>query len=184
MASISCLQESVNPAVTLTSRSKRKIGGSPHRREGRQSKQERSSIFRRTGISGYIPSTWSADGTHVIFSASRGDSSNLWQIPMSSKTWQVVGPPRRLTFGTGVESQPSVAADGRLVFSSLTNNIDIWSLPIDPDEGTPNGEPKRLTEPGSRCLTCTCLIWSFQWRVTRLFNLGEVTGNIWTTKLD
>jgi Tol biopolymer transport system component len=39
-----------------------------------------------------------------------------------------------------------MAATGRLAFASLNENIDIWSLPIDPNQARPRGEPERLTE--------------------------------------
>src|SRR5262249_44617301 len=72
------------------------------------------------------------------------DSRNVWQIPISTKTWQVTGKPQQLTFGTGVEVQPSLMPDGRLVFCSLNWNLDIWSLPLDA-QGNVSGEMQRLT---------------------------------------
>jgi len=38
-----------------------------------------------------------------------------------------------------------MAAGDRLVFASLTSNIDVWSLPVEPNEGKPTGEIRRLT---------------------------------------
>jgi Tol biopolymer transport system component len=92
------------------------------------------------------PATWSGDGTQVIFSAKLGDSRNLWQVPISPKSWQVTGPPQRLTFGTSREAQASVAAGGRMVFSSLLSNTDAWSLPIDANQGKVSGEIQPLIQ--------------------------------------
>src|SRR5579864_9134283 len=76
-----------------------------------------------------IPGTWD-QRDQVIFSGVVGDSTNLWQFPISSKTWKITGSPQRLTFGTAVEAQPAVAAS-RMVFASLVSNDDIWSLPVE-----------------------------------------------------
>jgi Tol biopolymer transport system component len=67
-------------------------------------------------------------------------------VPISTTSWQISKPPERLTFGTGYETQPSIAATGRLAFASLSQNIDVWSLPIDPNEARPRGDLQRLTE--------------------------------------
>jgi len=62
----------------------------------------------------------------------------------------VTGQPQRLTSGAAEEQAPSVASGPggivRLAFASLTGNLDIWSLPIDPNQGKVTGEPKRLTQ--------------------------------------
>ena len=52
---------------------------------------------------------------------------------------------QRVTSGAGVEVQPSTAANGRVAFANLARNIDLWALPIDPNEGTVVGEMRRLT---------------------------------------
>ena len=92
--------------------------------------------FRSQGLSAYMgPGDWA--GEDLIFSASIGDSFSLWKIRISSKTWQAASEPQRLTFGSGLEAEPSRAADpgGRetlLAFSSLSFQNNIWSLPIRP----------------------------------------------------
>src|SRR5688500_4857527 len=86
----------------------------------------------------------------VLFSARLGDSTNLWKVPLSPETWQVSGLPERVTFGTGEEVQPSIAADRQLVFSNLISNIDIWGLPIQANQGRVTGEAQRLTQDAAR----------------------------------
>jgi eukaryotic-like serine/threonine-protein kinase len=90
-----------------------------------------------------LPAVWKTDG-RVIFSARLGDSTNLWQIrvPLAGSP----GSPERLTNGAGLESHPSAGPEGRLVFSLVTNNIDLWSLPIETSIGIPSGPMKRLTD--------------------------------------
>jgi eukaryotic-like serine/threonine-protein kinase len=91
------------------------------------------------------PELWLTEGNSVMFSATTGDSTGLWKIPISPKTWQVAGAPQRLTVGTGVYSYASASADGRIFFSSLTRNPDVWGLPIDTNRGKVTGEMQQLT---------------------------------------
>ena len=93
----------------------------------------------------FVPSTWRANGNTIFFSAGLADSTNLWKVSLS-KTFEVAGPPGRLTSGTGLEMQPSVAGDETLVFSSLVSNTDIWSLQVDANVGKVIGEIQRLTQ--------------------------------------
>ncbi|MCX6629968.1 MAG: protein kinase [Candidatus Solibacter sp.] len=96
-----------------------------------------------------VTPAWVPDGRSVVFSAHAGDSTNLWRLPISPKTSQVLGPPERLTSGTTSEEQPAVApspAGLRVAFASVTENLDIWSLPIDANQGKVRGELQRLTQ--------------------------------------
>jgi serine/threonine protein kinase/WD40 repeat protein len=91
---------------------------------------------------------WSPDGGSVVFSARSGDSVNLWRLPFSMKSWKPTGAPERLTFGASSEERPTMvspAGSRRIAFASLTENLDIWSLPVDENEGTVRGDPQRLT---------------------------------------
>jgi Tol biopolymer transport system component/predicted Ser/Thr protein kinase len=100
--------------------------------------------FRERAMgSGVVPSAWT-EGDQVMFSVTEGDHENLWQIPISPKTWTITGVPQRLTFGTGLEILPAVGAS-RVVFSSQVSNHDIWALPTDTMHGKVLGEVTRLT---------------------------------------
>jgi len=96
-----------------------------------------------------VPGVW-AEG-HIVFSANRGDSRNVWQISIDPRTFQITGTLQRLTSGTGIEGDPSLVYAGpdghqpRLVFSSLTENGDIWSVPMDTNRAKVLGEVQRLT---------------------------------------
>jgi Tol biopolymer transport system component len=85
----------------------------------------------------------------AVFSATLGDAANIWEIPLSAKTGKVTGEAQRLTFGTGLELQPSVAVtpagELQIAFSSLALNVGVWSMPLDADSGTIAGEPQRLS---------------------------------------
>jgi eukaryotic-like serine/threonine-protein kinase len=93
-----------------------------------------------------FPSAWVGPGNTILFHGHVGDSSNMWQIPIESETWQITAAPHRATFGTTDEAAASVTSDGRMVFISRTMGADIWSLPIDGNHARPTGPLKRLTQ--------------------------------------
>ena len=102
--------------------------------------------LRKSGIRSTRTPTvgeWLADGSWVLFSASLGDSTNLWRIGISASEARITTQPQRLTSGTN-EAQPTVSLDGRVGFTSARSDLDIWSLPIDPNEGKPRGPLERL----------------------------------------
>ena len=89
------------------------------------------------------------DAEHVLFSARSGDSTNIWRLALSSKTWRIAGAPEQVTFGTGIEERAAVAGS-RLFFVSATGNVDLWSLPLDPGSGRVAGGLERLTQETGR----------------------------------
>jgi eukaryotic-like serine/threonine-protein kinase len=93
-----------------------------------------------------FPDAWAGHGNRILFHANIGDSSNMWQVPISPANWHIGGAPKRATFGTTDEAAASVTSDGRMVFISRTMASDIWALPIDSDRGKPQGPLKRVTE--------------------------------------
>jgi Tol biopolymer transport system component/DNA-binding winged helix-turn-helix (wHTH) protein len=93
-----------------------------------------------------VPSAWISPGDGVLMSGALADTTNLWMVPISPKTWKVSSAPRRLTFGTTLEAQPSPAAGNQVAFSSLQENVNIWSLPIDANRPKPAGGLRRLTQ--------------------------------------
>jgi Tol biopolymer transport system component len=97
----------------------------------------------------WIPSTWHESG--VLFAARSGDSTNLWRLPMSA-TGQITGAPARLTFGSALEARPSESSDGSVAFASETEELDVWSAPLDADRGRVTGPIERLTHDVSPAL--------------------------------
>ena len=101
------------------------------------------------GVSPQIvtPSMWLGD--HVVFSVPLKDTTNLWRISVSPSDWRVTGAPERVTFGAGLELQPSVAAQGaagaRVAFAIVTSYTHVWSLPIEPSRAVITGDLKQLT---------------------------------------
>jgi len=92
-----------------------------------------------------IPTAWGRDGA-VLTETTANDRSNVWQLTLSPSTGQLVGVPRRLTFGTAIERHPAIAATGRIAFSSLVENVDIWRVPLDDATGVASAPPERVTD--------------------------------------
>jgi eukaryotic-like serine/threonine-protein kinase len=106
--------------------------------------------FRRQGFHGpnCRAGSWIADGSghNITFSVRSDDTSSLWQVGISPKTWQVDDLAKQLTFGTGLEVEPSYEVNGRLVFASLVTNSDIWSLPIAANRAKVLGELRPVVQ--------------------------------------
>ena len=108
---------------------------------------EANAALRAMGLSSVsqLPEAWSDDEGGVLMSATLDATQNLWVVPLSTASWKVSGAPSRLTFGTTMDAQPTVAADHHMAFASLTGSLDIWTLPVDANRAKPTGPPQRLT---------------------------------------
>jgi Tol biopolymer transport system component/tRNA A-37 threonylcarbamoyl transferase component Bud32 len=105
----------------------------PPRQMGARAAFEQLGIVTFTttrGSSDFFPQPFTWIGNRILFSATRGDTTNVWELDVDPRTLTVSGPPRRRTVGTGLESQPNVGPDGRLVFSVQGASVDLWDLPI------------------------------------------------------
>jgi len=98
-----------------------------------------------TYTNGPIPGCWLAAGGGVAFSIASGDVANLWEIGISPGTGKVNGVPRRLTTGTGNDTDPSCAPGGALAFTSGEARNEVWTLPLDLNRGTALGALERVT---------------------------------------
>jgi len=93
------------------------------------------------GYQQVFPGAWTPSGNAVIVWAEKGDTTDLLRIPLSPKTLQAVGIPQRLTQGVSEDCCPSVSADGRLAFKSVTRKTEILELPLDAKSGKQAGDP-------------------------------------------
>jgi Tol biopolymer transport system component/DNA-binding winged helix-turn-helix (wHTH) protein len=93
------------------------------------------------------PEAWRADDHSIVFSSRdvRGQT-NLWRLAVSRSSWEVQGPAEPLTVTTGSALQASVSVTGRTVFANLVENSDLWSLPINADQGKILGELEQITD--------------------------------------
>jgi len=89
------------------------------------------------------PKRQSLPGGHI---PNPNESANIWQAVITNDNWKITAPPKRLTFGTDLTARFSVAGTGQVVFSSQSENFDVWSLPIDASKGNVQGQMERLTQ--------------------------------------
>ena len=65
--------------------------------------------------------TYAPDGKHVVFCSDRGGSPDLWELDVAS------GSVRRLTDDPGVDWDPAVTSDGKLLWSSSRGgHFEVW----------------------------------------------------------
>lgn len=89
-----------------------------------------------------IDPVWSFDGREVFFSSPRGGGMNLWRISVD-KDGSPAGPPHQITTGAGQDVNVTVApGGGRVAFTILSQNADLWRLPVEPETGMPTGAPE------------------------------------------
>jgi Tol biopolymer transport system component len=88
------------------------------------------------------PGDWK--GKRIFFTLPESGGSNLWQAELQPSR-DVTTKPVQVTFGDGIRIQPSGTAQGKVVFSKQSLNIDVWSVPIRAGEGRLAGEWKKLT---------------------------------------
>jgi Tol biopolymer transport system component len=104
-------------------------------------------IFERLQRRGHWPITapaaWLTTDS-LVFSAITPEGVSLWRQRLSSATWQPTGDPERLTVGSELDSNPTVA-NGRVAFVSTHMDQNLWSLAIDPATGASRGPLRRLT---------------------------------------
>jgi eukaryotic-like serine/threonine-protein kinase len=115
----------------------------------------------------FTPDVWLPDG-RVIFAARHADAGNIWSIQLAgdghvatdshlslselsikngrfSILRRTAVAPVRLTAGTALEGGATVDAAGTLAYAAISNDVDLWSLPIDPATGLVAGPEQRLT---------------------------------------
>jgi Tol biopolymer transport system component len=83
-------------------------------------------------------------GNGLVFAASTGDSTNLWQWEISG------GTPQRLTLGSSLEVAPAIASNGWIAFSSLSETVDVWSSRMEVNRGEMASWMERVTEAAAK----------------------------------
>ena len=90
------------------------------------------------------PMAWFRD--RVIFGKGTSvEGFNLYAATITAASWEVSGAPERLTAGPGAQGDLSVSNDGHLVFAGMSVGNSIWSMPLDPSQGTASGESRQIS---------------------------------------
>jgi Tol biopolymer transport system component len=95
------------------------------------------------------PASWSGASNTVIFAATTGDASNVWELGLSPRTGKVTSEPRKLMAGAN-ESGPSRASTGAIAFHNAEAQRTVWSSLFDLDRGLPKGGLDQVTRGGVR----------------------------------
>jgi Tol biopolymer transport system component/tRNA A-37 threonylcarbamoyl transferase component Bud32 len=116
-------------------------------RSGKPIQTNARSVLARYSLSEPEPFQWA--GNRILFTARFGGTSNIWQVSISPRTFQLAGVPRRLTAGTEDETQPTISsASGAaelLLFATRAFTVDLWMERLDAVRAEADGEPSRLT---------------------------------------
>jgi len=104
---------------------------------------------------------WTPDGKALVFASKRAESLDLWKIgvDLGAEPPRAVGAPVQLTRAPGEELTPSVAADGRIAYTSVArdgaetvNRIEVLApggavtaVTPGPFDSTPAWSPDRRT---------------------------------------
>ncbi len=84
---------------------------------------------------------WARSGRAIYYSSYRAGGMNIWRVSVAA-SGRPLGPPAQVTTGAGQDVQLSKpAADGRLAFTVLQLNSDLWRLPMTPSSGRARGVP-------------------------------------------
>jgi Tol biopolymer transport system component/DNA-binding winged helix-turn-helix (wHTH) protein len=104
--------------------------------------------FRAHGLGAGIPipGSWRARDNAIVLATNEHESSNIWQISITPSTGRLSGRPKRLTFGSAIERNPSISESGRIAFVSVTENIDIWRLALNAGTGREARGLERVTD--------------------------------------
>jgi Tol biopolymer transport system component len=100
-------------------------------------------LLRESHIAGALPDLWTE--SEIVFAGRTGEKTRLWSLGISTQNWQAAGKPRRVTTGDRDERAPAAGADGSIIFTSRTENVDVWILPLDANSGKTTGALTRVT---------------------------------------
>ena len=90
-----------------------------------------------------LPQAWGRDG--VVFSATLGQATNLWQVNISPATGKIAAPPVRLTTGGGRDESASIDRSGHIAFQLAESKESVFALALDSNNGKNLNRIDRLT---------------------------------------
>ena len=87
---------------------------------------------------------WRNDSVYYSEGTTIGGMS-LYRVPLSGGSHPEAGPPQLITSPAGMQYGASIALDGRMVFSTLSPNINVWFVGLKPADGTASGRLEPVT---------------------------------------
>jgi Tol biopolymer transport system component len=102
--------------------------------------------FAQAGLALQQSEAWSWSGSHIVVD----NDGELYRVAVDLRALRVSAPPERLTFGTGLEALPSGSADGKIAFTDVRQDRNIFELRLDPSTGLATGNLEKLTIAESR----------------------------------
>jgi Tol biopolymer transport system component len=103
-------------------------------------------VSRAVTSDGYadVEPAWDPSGRAIWYTSNRAGGYNIWRLAIQANG-SPDGLPVQMTTGAGEDVQVAVAErGGRLAFTVLHLNADLWRLPVDPATGKPTGIPEPL----------------------------------------
>jgi Tol biopolymer transport system component/tRNA A-37 threonylcarbamoyl transferase component Bud32 len=100
--------------------------------------------IERCGYQGSIwaGNAWKQEGLYTVSLGT--NTTNIDLVPLDA-SGRKAGTPVRITNGAGAHVWPSVSRDGRLVFSTGNERLNVWAVPLDTNTGKVTGAPYRLS---------------------------------------
>ena len=91
------------------------------------------------------PWSWTEGNRLVYSTALGGDSWDLWETSIAPGTWTLSTQPTRLTTGANLQAHASIVRGTQVVFASLIQTVNVWSVPLDANAGRVLGAARRVT---------------------------------------
>ena len=124
------------------------------------------------------PERWIGD--KILFPAAPQANLHLWELSITPQIWKAAGLPRQLTNGDWIEQAGSSAPNGRMLFTRMRVEVDIWRLPLAASGTASAGKLQRLTDDHALAQTP-----SVTTRHTKMIYLSNKSGvrDLWLADL-
>lgn len=100
---------------------------------------------RKAHFTGLPSPDWWLDGNTILFTATAAEKTRLWTVPLASDGRSISGDPKRLTSADRDERWPAAGPGGKFAHVSRTENVDVWTMPLDAKRAKSKGSLARLT---------------------------------------
>ena len=142
----------------------------PSSPDGRVTGEPRRLTNDRLPMSGIA---WAPDSKSIVYSATRQGTVALWRIPVDGGAPEAVA-------GGDMGQYPTISTNGRLSFAVLSENRNLWKLPLAPN-GVPSASPSQLLSSTRRD---EGPVFSQDGRMISFFSDRTGSYEIWTCEAD